>query len=52
MPLIKDGQVAEDPWLRLADEEQPEAGAPVIVSLERWQGERETLKGVMPSINT
>jgi uncharacterized protein (DUF934 family) len=45
MPLIKDGQVADDPWLRLADEEQPEAGQPVIVSLERWQAERETLIG-------
>jgi uncharacterized protein (DUF934 family) len=45
MPLIKDGQVADDPWLRLADEEQPVAGAPVIVSLERWQAERETLMG-------
>ncbi len=45
MPLIKDGQVADDPWLRLADEEQPEAGQPVIVSLERWQAERETLMG-------
>ena len=45
MPLIKDGKAAEDPWLRLDDEEQPEAGAPVIVSLERWQAERETLMG-------
>ncbi len=45
MPLIKDGQVADDPWLRLADEEQPEVGQPVIVSLERWQAERETLMG-------
>ncbi len=45
MPLIKDGQVADDPWLRLADEEQSVAGEPVIVSLERWQAERETLMG-------
>ena len=45
MPLIKDGRVTEDPWLRLADEEQPEAGRPAIVSLERWQAERETLQG-------
>ncbi len=45
MPLVKDGQVAEDPWLHLADEEPPEVGAPVIVSLERWQAERETLMG-------
>jgi uncharacterized protein (DUF934 family) len=45
MPLIKDGEVTDDPWLRLADEEPPEAGTPVIVSLERWQAERETLQG-------
>ncbi len=45
MPLIKDGRVAEDPWLRLADEDEVEAGRPVIVSLERWQADRETLKG-------
>jgi uncharacterized protein (DUF934 family) len=45
MPLIKDGRVAEDPWLRLADEDEVEAGWPVIVSLERWQADRETLKG-------
>lgn len=45
MPLIRDGRVADDPWVRLGDEEQPEAGASVIVSLERWQAERETLTG-------
>jgi len=45
MPLIKDGRVADDPWVRLGDEERPDAGASVIVSLERWQAERETLVG-------
>jgi uncharacterized protein (DUF934 family) len=45
MPLVKDGRVAEDPWRRLADEDEVEAGQPVIVSLKRWQAERETLKG-------
>jgi len=45
MPLIKDGRVADDPWRRLGDEEQPEAGVSVIVSLERWQAERGALIG-------
>ena len=45
MPLIKDGRVADDPWIRLDDEEKPEAGRPVIVSLERWQAERDSLVG-------
>jgi uncharacterized protein (DUF934 family) len=45
MPLIKDGRVADDPWLRLADDEALPTGAPAIVSLERWQAERESLAG-------
>jgi len=45
MPLIKDGRLADDPWLRLADEDEVVAGVPVIVSLERWRAERETLAG-------
>jgi uncharacterized protein (DUF934 family) len=45
MPLIKDGRVTDDPWLRLADDDELQAGAPVIVSLERWQAERESLAG-------
>jgi len=45
MPLIKDGRLADDPWLRLADEDEVATGVPVIVSLERWQAERETLAG-------
>ncbi len=45
MPLIKDGRVAEDPWLRLEDDTQLEPGTAVIISLERWRAERETLAG-------
>jgi len=45
MPLIKDGRLADDPWLHLADEDEVVAGVPVIVSLERWRAERETLAG-------
>ncbi len=45
MPLIKDGRVAEDPWLRLEDGAQPDGDRPLIVGLERWQSERESLIG-------
>jgi uncharacterized protein (DUF934 family) len=45
MPLIKDRRVAEDGWSHVADDEAmpPEGG--VIVSLGRWQAEREALLG-------
>ncbi len=43
MPLIRATGVAEDPWLFVQDEEPlPEAGA-VIVSLARWQANRDQL---------
>ena len=42
MPLLKGGQPVNDSWQRVADGDQlPEGG--IIVSLERWQSERETL---------
>lgn len=44
MPLIKDSQIIEDPWTSLDDETPLPAGAWPIVSLERWQDERESLK--------
>ena len=43
MPLIKDGRLAEDTWIHLGDEEPIAPGAHAIVSLERWQAERDTL---------
>ena len=43
MPLIKDGQLAEDTWTAVADDETFAVGADIIVSLERWQAEREIL---------
>ena len=43
MPLIKDSQIVEDNWTHLADDAQLAAGAWPIVSLERWQAERERL---------
>jgi uncharacterized protein (DUF934 family) len=44
MPLIKDGALIEDRWTRVADE-TPLPDGPVIVSLARWQAEREGLTG-------
>ena len=45
MALIKDGQVAHDPWTPVTDEAPlPEADA-VLLSLERWQAERTALSG-------
>lgn len=45
MPLLKDGRLAVDPWTAVADDEALPADAPAIVSLERWQASRETLRG-------
>jgi len=42
MPLIKDGAFVEDKWT-YADEEGPLPEGPVIVSLTRWQNEKEAL---------
>lgn len=43
MPLIKDGRLAEDSWVTLDDDSPLPLGADPIVSLERWQAEREAL---------
>lgn len=45
MALIKDGVLAQDDWTRLADDEQIPSEGGVIVSLERWQAERDRLAG-------
>jgi uncharacterized protein (DUF934 family) len=45
MPLIKDDAFIDDPWVAVADDEALPEGAPAIVSLARWQAERETLEG-------
>lgn len=43
MPLIRATGIVEDPWLFVKDEEPlPEAGA-VIVTLDRWQSNRDQL---------
>ncbi len=43
MPLIKDGRLAEDRWTDVADDQALDDQQFPIVSLERWQAERETL---------
>ncbi|WP_120495986.1 DUF934 domain-containing protein [Kiloniella sp. EL199] len=43
MPLIKDGRQIADKWIKLDDEAEVPAGASVIVSLDRWKNEKETL---------
>ncbi|MGF1610469.1 MAG: DUF934 domain-containing protein [Kiloniellales bacterium] len=43
MPLIKHGTLAEDPWVQLDDATPIAPGDHAIVSLERWQAERDPL---------
>ncbi|MFO1154310.1 MAG: DUF934 domain-containing protein [Rhodospirillales bacterium] len=45
MPLIKNGQITADPYVNLGDDDPLPDGAPVIVSLARWHGERQALLG-------
>jgi uncharacterized protein (DUF934 family) len=42
MPLIKDNAFVENTFAHVADDETPPEGA-IVVSLKRWQAERETL---------
>lgn len=43
MLLVKHGQIVNDPWVAVADDEALPFGAPIIVSLARWKTDRETL---------
>lgn len=44
MALIKDGAiVADDPWVTLGDEDALPESLPVVVTLGRWQAERDAL---------
>lgn len=42
MPLLKDGAIVTDAWSVLDDDSAPEGD--VIVTLERWQQDRESLR--------
>ena len=43
MPLIRDGRLIEDPWVRVDDDAALPAGVPVIVGLARWCSARDEL---------
>ena len=45
MPLIKNGAFEDDKWVAVDDDSDLQADKPVILSLARWQAERETLAG-------
>ena len=44
MPLLKFGRPIDDLWVTLGDDD-PLADAPMILSLARWQRDREALRG-------
>lgn len=44
MPLLKSGQIVEDTWLHLDDKQEVPARGDIVVSLERWFDENETLR--------
>ncbi len=44
MALIKDGNLAEDSWRTLSDEEAVIGNGPIIISFERWRDARDALK--------
>jgi uncharacterized protein (DUF934 family) len=43
MPLLKDGALIDDPWLRPADDAPLPTDGPIVVSLARFAAERESL---------
>ena len=43
MPLIKHHRLTDDPWVSVDDAAGLPDGTPVIVSVERWRGERDAL---------
>jgi len=45
MPLIKDGRIVEDDWVKVPDGEPVPADRPAIITFERWQAERDSFAG-------
>ena len=43
MALLRNGAVAEDPWVHAEDDDPLHDGAAAIVGLSRWQAERDAL---------
>lgn len=44
MPLLKDGQIVTDEWVRVDDDADIADEVAVVVSLERWLDQADTLK--------
>lgn len=44
MPLLKNGHIAEDTWVRIEDNADIADETAVVVSLERWQQEADVLR--------
>lgn len=45
MPLLKDGMIVDDEWVRVDDDADITDELAVVVSLERWLSEADTLRG-------
>jgi len=45
MALLKDGRAAEDPYTDVSAAEAPDFSGAVIVSLQQWRDNRDTLSG-------
>lgn len=45
MPLIKDGQVIDDPWQRWPDGDTDVGDSPIIVTVDQWRQHRPRLEG-------
>jgi uncharacterized protein (DUF934 family) len=45
MPLLKDGQIVNDPWVMVEGDEPIPADTPAIIGLARWQRHRAALSG-------
>jgi uncharacterized protein (DUF934 family) len=45
MPLLKDGRLADDPWIAVSGESPIPDGDPVIVDYDRWIEEKDQLAG-------
>lgn len=44
MPLLKSGQIVEDAWVNISDEQELPKSGDIIVSLERWFSDIDALK--------
>lgn len=45
MPLLKQGHLADDPWIAVSGESPIPDGDPVIVDYDRWAEEKDKLAG-------